>query len=106
MSAGADAIALTAADDVATALRPLSAGEEAVVDLAGGEVRVVVREPIPLCHKFALHDLAGGAPVRKYGHPIGEATTHIPAGAHVHVHNLRSRRARRSGQKRDEGEEA
>lgn len=94
MSAGADAIVLHADDDVATALRPLAAGEEVVVRLAAGEARLVAREAVPLCHKLALHDLSKGALVRKYGQTIGKATIDIPAGAHVHVHNLQSTRAR------------
>ena len=97
---------LHASDDVATALRPLCAGEEALVCLSEGEMRIVVLEPIPLCHKFALHDLAGGAPVRKYGHTIGEATRHVRAGSHVHVHNLRTNRARRVEQRAEDGEKA
>lgn len=42
----------------------------------------------------ALRDLAAGGPVRKYGEVIGEATGPIPRGGFVHVHNLRSCRAR------------
>jgi hypothetical protein len=32
--------------------------------------------------------------VIKYGSPIGLATAEIPAGAHVHTHNLASTRGR------------
>jgi hypothetical protein len=32
--------------------------------------------------------------VVKYGEPIGEATTTIRPGSHVHIHNLQSRRVR------------
>ncbi len=39
-------------------------------------------------HKYALCDIAAGDPVIKYGYPIGRATEDIPAGAHVHSHNL------------------
>ena len=94
MNANADCIVLDARDDVATALRPIAAGDEVVVRSAAGETRLVAREAIPLCHKIALRNLANGALVRKYGQTIGEATGPIPAGAHVHVHNLRSTRAR------------
>ena len=97
MSAGADAIVLSDGDDVATALRPLAAGDEAVVQTGAGERRLLVKDPIPLCHKFALHDIAAGTLVRKYGQTIGEATAPIPAGTHVHVHNMASTRARRVG---------
>jgi altronate dehydratase small subunit len=52
-------------------------------------------EPIPLGHKVARRALAAGHRILKYGAAIGEATQAIAAGAHVHVHNLRSLRARR-----------
>jgi altronate dehydratase len=87
-----DAIAIHADDDVAVALRTLPVGEVGV--RRGGEVvRLAVLEPIPMGHKIALRDLAAGALVRKYGEAIGAAAAPIRAGAHVHVHNLRSRRA-------------
>jgi altronate hydrolase len=35
-----------------------------------------------------LHAIAQGAPVHKYGWPIGVAKTDIAAGDHVHTHNL------------------
>ncbi len=41
------------------------------------------RERIPQSHKMALHDLDPGAPVLRYGHPIGYANRAIPAGAWV-----------------------
>ena len=47
-------------------------------------------EDVPAGHKIALRALPAGSPVRKYGATIGVATANIPAGAHVHVHNLRS----------------
>ncbi len=83
---------LAAGDNVATALRPLAAGE--VVELDGNPI--TVREPVPLCHKLALGDLEAGAAVIKYGQPIGVATAAIRGGSHVHVHNMRSARARQS----------
>lgn len=45
-------------------------------------------EDIPAGHKVALRAVPKGAPVRKYGEVIGVALADIPAGAHVHVHNL------------------
>jgi altronate hydrolase len=71
-------------DDVASALRPLAAGE--VIELDGE--RVEVREDVPYGHKLALRDLEAGAKVRKFGWPIGAATAAIRAGEHVHSHNL------------------
>jgi altronate hydrolase len=73
-------------DDVAVALCPLDEGEE--VEVGGRKVKL--RDPIAYGHKFALHDVAEGAPVRKLGWPIGEATRPIRAGEHVHTHNVRT----------------
>ena len=46
--------------------------------------------PIPAGHKFALRDIAEGEKIVKYGDPIGVATCLIPAGSHVHTHNVRT----------------
>ena len=90
-----DAIVLDLVDDVAVALRDVAAG--AVRVRQGEQVReIVVRAPIALGHKFALRALAAGDAVRKYGQPIGAASAAIAPGEHVHVHNLRSLRGRRS----------
>jgi altronate dehydratase len=91
-----DALVLAAADDVAVALRDLVAGTRARVRREGALVEVTLREAIALGHKFALRDIAPGDPIRKYGEPIGAATAAIAAGAHVHVHNLTSLRARKT----------
>ncbi len=90
-----DAVALDPADNVAVALRDLSPGA-ARLRRAGKTETATVAEAIALGHKFALAALERGGLVVKYGHPIGEATAPIGAGAHVHVHNIKSRRARNS----------
>jgi altronate dehydratase len=77
-------------DNVATALQPLEAGRD--LTLAGGVI--VVREAVPSGHKIALRVIRAGEAVIKYGSPIGLATSEIPAGAHVHTHNLASTRGR------------
>jgi predicted RecA/RadA family phage recombinase len=89
-----DALVVHPADDVAVALRDVAAGEAIDVRRGGRIERVTVSEPIALGHKLALHAIARGSPIRKYGEAIGTATADIAAGAHVHVHNLASRRAR------------
>jgi altronate dehydratase len=77
-------------DNVATALEPLEIGRE--LDVNG--VKLVVGEAIPSGHKIALHAIAAGSPVMKYGSAIGLASADIPAGAHVHTHNVSSSRGR------------
>lgn len=88
------ATALADADNVAVMLQPVAAGECVRVKAAAGVLEIEAREPIALCHKIALVDIEPGAPVLKYGECIGEATVPIARGSWVHVHNLRSRRAR------------
>jgi altronate hydrolase len=83
-------IVISARDNVATALEPLSPGQTVEVD---GR-RIAVREPIASGHKVALTRIASGEPVMKYGSPIGTATVDIEAGAHVHTHNVASGRGR------------
>ena len=39
-------------------------------------------------HKYARRDIRRGEQVIKYGFPIGTAVCDIPAGEHVHTHNL------------------
>ena len=84
------AIVVSTHDNVATALEPLAAGSS----LAIGDATIVVRDRIPQGHKVAIHDIGIGAAVVKYGSPIGTATADIPAGAHVHTHNVASTRGR------------
>ena len=79
-----DLIRIASQDLVAVALRPLKAGE--AVRWNGGEI--TPREDIPMGHKVALREIHRGEAVIKYGFPIGEATEDIPAGAHIHTHNL------------------
>jgi altronate hydrolase len=74
-------IRLHPADNVAVAVRRLPAGAAVANDVAA-------REPIPSGHKVAVAPIAAGEAVRRYGQVIGAATQPIPAGAHVHVHNL------------------
>ena len=98
MSAGTtlpvDAIRLTPQDTVATVLRPIAAGEHVRVRCGTEVVPTLATEAVPLCHKLSLVPHRPGEAVRKYGEVIGEATMLIASGAHVHVHNMRSRRAR------------
>lgn len=71
-------------DDVAVALRDLAAQETIEV----GDRSVLVTALIPRGHKLAIRPVSAGQVVRKYGWPIGRATTDIAVGSHVHSHNL------------------
>jgi altronate dehydratase len=84
----ARAIVLDAKDNVAVATGALAAGESVAV--AGSSVSLT--EAIPVGHKFATAAIAVDAQVVKYGEIIGVAIRAIPAGAHVHVHNVLSAR--------------
>ena len=77
-------VRINPADTVAVALVPLKAGKT----ISFGDGTVTLRDDLPMGHKAALRDIRKGEAVIKYGYPIGEATEDIPAGGHVHVHNL------------------
>ncbi|MBB5686616.1 UxaA family hydrolase [Sphingobium boeckii] len=81
----ATTILLDPADDVAIAIADIEAGSL----LPYGDTIAI--EAIPAGHKIARHAIAVDAPVRRYGQVIGFATQPIPAGAHVHVHNIEVR---------------
>ena len=92
-----NATVLRPGDNVAMVLAPVAAGEAIAVEIGGTEANVRAREPIAINHKVALAPIRCGETVIKYGECIGEASQDIAAGAWVHVHNLRSRRARSDG---------
>jgi altronate hydrolase len=71
-------------DDVAIALVPFPAGRRVAV---AGQT-LTLAQPINAGHKVALHRIAAGQPVRRYGQVIGFATGAIMPGEHVHSHNL------------------
>jgi altronate dehydratase small subunit len=95
--AQAAALLLHADDHVATALRPLRAGERIGIAGGGRTIDVAVLQDVPLCHKVAVRPATTGERVLKYGEAIGHASAAIAVGEHVHVHNLRSARARSGG---------
>jgi len=71
-------------DNVATVVETLKKG--AVMETNVGKVKLL--RDIPEGHKFALSKIPKGNYVVKYGEWIGRATAEIPAGDHVHVHNV------------------
>jgi altronate hydrolase len=69
-------------DNVVVASRRLPKGAEAARE------GIVTLDAIPAGHKLATAAIRAGQPILKYGQVIGAATQDIPAGAHVHSHNL------------------
>ena len=86
------AIIINEKDNLATALKELSAGAEVSVELQGRIQKITLRSDVPMGHKFALKDIEEGEAVIKYGEPIGKSTAKIARGEHVHVHNVVSQK--------------
>lgn len=84
----AAALCLHDGDDVGVMRQAGRAGEPCLVIGSDHEHLIDLHTDIPFGHKVALRALAVGEQVVKYGQPIGVATAPIPAGAHVHIHNL------------------
>ena len=55
-------------------------------------VSITTRDAIPLGHKVALRDIVNGDDVIKYGEVIGMAVADIPAGSHLHTHNVKTKK--------------
>ena len=84
------AIALTEKDNVATMIDKASKGEDVEVTIGKRKMVITAEDEIAFGHKIALKDIKKGEKVIKYGEPIGQATTDIKKGEHVHVHNIKS----------------
>ncbi|MBO0999780.1 UxaA family hydrolase [Bacillus sp. SD075] len=85
---------LSTKDSVAVALSEIPENTSVVVKTGLEELAISILEPIRFGHKFAVKSIEQGADIIKYGEVIGAASTFIPAGAHVHVHNLEGKRGR------------
>ena len=70
-------------DNVVVATQNLPAGEI----LRVGQRAVGLQAPVTLGHKVSVEDISKGSAVRKFGQVIGFASSDIPAGSHVHLHN-------------------
>ncbi len=51
-----------------------------------------VLNDIPIGHKVALKDFAVGDTIIKYSTDIGKVVAPIKKGAHLHVHNVKTKR--------------
>lgn len=80
-------VVLAEGDNVAVAVRAIMP-EETAYTAFGVSVRAA--ETIPMGHKIALRPIAAGEKIVRFRVPVGIATADIPAGALVHVHNVRS----------------
>lgn len=82
------ALCLHAGDDVGVVTRSGAMGQSCVIHSPEGLLNVTLATDVPFGHKVSLRSIKSGAIVVKYGQPIGIAASDIPAGSHVHVHNL------------------
>jgi len=73
-------------DNVLIVVAPIQPGDRDLID--GQEIAFT--ENIAIGHKVAAHSIPAGEKVYKCGVPIGSAKQLIPAGAHIHLHNLKS----------------
>ena len=71
-------------DNVAVARRALQAGE--ILTVAGRTLQIV--DAVPANHKVAINDIREREVIRKFGQPIGSASTEIASGQWVHVQNV------------------
>lgn len=55
-------------------------------------IALKAHQDIPIGHKLAVKDIKSGDTVIKYGYDIGRAAADIKAGAHAHVHNVKTKR--------------
>lgn len=77
---------LSAHDNIGVATKNLAVGTNVMLD--GKTIRML--DAVAVGHKAAIHAIAVGEKVYKFGCPIGSATVDITAGQHVHTHNLKS----------------
>ena len=90
---GWDAVVLNPIDELATALRHLKAGEVVRFRVGDQPCELILKTDVALCHKFVVRDVVAGEKLRKYGEVVAGALEPIEAGAHAHVHNIKSLRA-------------
>jgi len=85
------AVHLRPTDNIAVASRPIPPETQLIWN--GSTLSIPVG--IKLGHKFALQPIKEGDAVVKFGQIIGFAGKNIPAGDHVHVHNVKADRFKR-----------
>ncbi len=85
------AIVIHEKDTVATALDMLRAGDSIPIEIKNRTEKIKLIDEVPAGHKFAITEMEAGTDIIKYGEPIGQSTTKIVRGEHVHRHNVTSR---------------
>jgi altronate dehydratase small subunit len=88
------ALVLDKKDNVATAIRRLEKGKSVNVGIEDSIAEIALLQAIHFGHKFAMRDIQHGELVIKYGEAIGQATTKIRKGEHVHIHNVEGLKGR------------
>ncbi len=73
-------------DNVLIVVNPVQPGDKDIVE--GREI--AFSERVAIGHKVAARLIRAGEKIYKCGVPIGSAKQDIPAGAHIHLHNLQS----------------
>jgi len=73
-------------DNVLIVIRPIRPGDRDLLD--GREV--LFSQDIAIGHKVAAREIKAGEKIYKCGVPIGSAKENVPAGGHIHLHNLKS----------------
>ncbi len=73
-------------DNVLVSRAVIKVGE--IITVAGKQLKAEIT--IGLGHKIASLDIQTNEHIIKYGVSIGSATSFIPAGSHIHLHNMKS----------------
>ena len=73
-------------DNVAVALRPITASETLYLD----GISITANHDIPQGHKIALTNICKSTNVIKYGYPIGHTLKEITRGDWLHTHNVKT----------------
>jgi (2R)-sulfolactate sulfo-lyase subunit alpha len=81
-------------DNVGVAVADIKSGQIARGASLDGkaELQLTAVQDIPVGHKIALKHFNVDENVLKYGEDIGRVVVEIQKGAHVHVHNLKTKR--------------
>ena len=73
-------------DNVLIVRKKIMPGDKELID--GREILFI--QPIGFGHKVARKEIKKGERIVKYNIAIGSAIEDIPAGTHIHLHNMKS----------------